>query len=102
MLVDLPEADSGKSVIYARVSSAEPKDDLNRQTARVVRFASEKGLSVRCVVIEVGSAKRTRLLQLLADPDVQTVLVEHRDRLMRLGFDYAEAALPCPGETALS
>jgi predicted site-specific integrase-resolvase len=29
----------------------------------------------------------------LADPSITAIVVEHRDRLMRFGFDYVEAAL---------
>lgn len=103
ILVDIPEPDSGKVVIYARVSSGDQKEDLDRQTARVVRFASEEKLPVHRVVTEVGSAltgKQPKLLQILADPDVQTILVEHKDRLMRFGFEYIEAALAAQGRQA--
>ena len=31
---------SGKTVVYARVSSADPKSDLNRQVARVTAWSS--------------------------------------------------------------
>jgi predicted site-specific integrase-resolvase len=31
-------------------------------------------------------------MRLLADPSVQTIVVEHRDRLMRFGCEYVEAA----------
>lgn len=36
---------------------------------------------------------RPKLLKLLADPRVKAIVVEHRDRLMRFGFEYVEAAL---------
>lgn len=36
---------------------------------------------------------RPKLLKLLADPRVKTIVVEHRDRLMRFGFECVEAAL---------
>ena len=32
-------------------------------------------------------------MRLLRDPKVQTVVVEHRDRLMRFGAEYVEATL---------
>jgi len=47
------------------------------------------------VVTEVGSAlngHRRKLLALLCDPDVTTVVVEHRDRFARFGAEYVEAA----------
>jgi predicted site-specific integrase-resolvase len=47
------------------------------------------------VVTEVGSAlnrRRRRLLALLGDPEVTTIVVEHRDRFARFGAEYVEAA----------
>ena len=52
------------------------------------------------VVKEVGSGlngSRRRLLKVLADRTVGTVIVEHRDRLCRFGFEYVEAALASRG-----
>ena len=51
-------------------------------------------------VSEVGSGvngRRPKLLQLLANPEIQTIVVEHRDRLMRFGAEYVEAALAAQG-----
>jgi len=46
----------GRTVIYARVSSADQKSNLDRQVARVVAWATEHGYSVDQVVTDVGSA----------------------------------------------
>ncbi len=86
----------GSSVIYARVSSSDQKPDLDRQVARVLAFAAEHRYSLERVVTEVGSAlngHRRKFLSLLSDPEAETILVEHRDRLCRLRAEYAEAAL---------
>ena len=40
-----------------------------------------------------GSGHRPKLMKLLADPAVAAIVVEHRDRLMRFGFEYVESAL---------
>ena len=53
---------------------------------------------------EVGSGlnrHRRKLLKLLADPKVSVVAVEHRDRLMRFGSEYVEAALAAQGRRLL-
>jgi len=47
---------SRRTVVYARVSSADQRTDLDRQVARVVSWATEHGYSVDQVVTEVGSA----------------------------------------------
>jgi putative resolvase len=88
------------TVVYARVSSADQRTDLDRQVARVVSWATEHGYSVDQVVTEVGSAlngHRRKFLSLLRDKEVDTILVEHRDRFCRFGAEYVEAALEAQG-----
>lgn len=36
-------------------------------------------------------------MRLLSDPEVTTIIVEHRNRLARFGFEYIEAALMAQG-----
>lgn len=87
---------SGTTVVYARVSSADQKADLDRQVARVTTWATCNGYSVDQVVTEVGSAlngKRKKFLGLLRDPAVTTIIVEHRDRFARFGAEYVAGAL---------
>jgi predicted site-specific integrase-resolvase len=36
-------------------------------------------------------------MKLLADQRITTIVVEHRDRLMRFGFEYLQAALAAQG-----
>jgi putative resolvase len=56
IIVDVPEREeSAAAVLYARVSSADQKTDLDRQVARLAAFAAEQGLRVAKVVAEVGS-----------------------------------------------
>jgi len=86
----------GGTVLYARVSSVDQKSDLDRQIARLSEFAASKQLRVVEVVKEVGSGlngHHRAMLRVLRDPAVSTIVVEHRDRLMRFGIDYVDAAL---------
>ncbi|RZU76214.1 putative site-specific integrase-resolvase [Micromonospora kangleipakensis] len=56
------------------------------------------------VVTEVGPAlngRRKRFLGLLRDPNVTTIVVEHRDRFARFGAEYVEAALAAQGRRLL-
>lgn len=95
---------AGGVALYARVSSSDQRGDLDRQVARLAVFAAEKSLRVEEVVKEVGSGMnghRRGLMHLLRSPDVTTVVVEHRDRLMRFGFEYVEAALAAQGRTVV-
>ena len=86
----------GRTVLYGRVSSSEQRGDLSRQLDRLRAFAAGMGLRDVEIVEEVGSGlngKRPRLLRLLGDDSVQRIIVEHRDRLARVGVEYIEAAL---------
>ena len=101
-LTAAPQA--GQVVVYARVSSADQKSDLDRQVARVTMWATSQQLSVSRVVTEVGSAlngHRKEFLALLRDPAVSTIVVEHRDRFARFGAEYVEAALAAQGRRLL-
>lgn len=102
-LVVAESAPSGAGVaLYARVSSADQKPDLDRQVARLTEWATGNKLNVAKVVSEVGSAlngARPKLKRMLADPDVSVIVVEHRDRLARFGVEYIEAALSAQGRT---
>jgi predicted site-specific integrase-resolvase len=97
-------ASAGSTVVYARVSSADQRPDLDRQVARVTVWATGQHLSVDRVVTEVGSAlkgHRRQFLALLRDQSVGTVVVEHRDRFARFGAEYVEAALAASGRRLL-
>jgi putative resolvase len=87
---------TGGVALYARVSSHDQRADLERQLGRLVAWAAEHDLAVTHTVAEVGSGmngSRPKLRRLLADATVSTIVVEHRDRLARLGSEYVEAAL---------
>lgn len=80
-----------KVVCYARVSSSQNKDNLERQADRIVKYANASGLSVSNVIKETGSGlndNRPKLTKLLTDIEVTHIIVEHKDRLTRFGFNY--------------
>ena len=102
--VIVPPDNDGRCVVYARVSSADQRDDLDRQVGRVVEWATQQGLRPDEVVKEVGSGlngNRRRLRRLVADHTVGTIVVEHRERLSRFGIEYVEAALEGRGARIL-
>ena len=58
-------------VLYARVSSSDQKQDLDRQLSRLVEYTTSHGLQVKGAIKEIGSGlngKRTKLLSILRDP----------------------------------
>lgn len=105
VLVDEPESTtSGSTVIYARVSSSDQKDSLDSQVGRILTWASSNGHTVSQVVKEVGSGLndgRKKWNKILSDPSIDTIIVEHRDRASRFGFDQLNSALSASGRTIL-
>jgi putative resolvase len=99
------DANTSRSVtggvgLYARVSSHDQKADLERQIARLAEWAAQAGHTVVRVESEIASGMdggRTKARRLLADPDVTTVVVEHKDRLGRMNVELVEAALSATG-----
>ncbi|MBU4173559.1 MAG: IS607 family transposase [Actinobacteria bacterium] len=90
--------------IYARVSSEDQKEDMGRQVSRLKDYAAASGLRVKVVACEIGSGlngHRKKLLELLGDPAVGTILVEHKDRLTRFGFEFLEAAMMSQGRSIM-
>ena len=74
-----PGACSGRTVVYARVSSHDQRADLDRQVARLAGWATGQGLTVAEVVREVGSGvngRRPKLRRILSDPSAMVIVVE--------------------------
>jgi len=86
--------------LYARVSSAEQKEDLARQMQRLKDYAASHGYQVSKMVSELASGlndKRPKLMKLLTDASVGMIVIEHRDRLTRFGFHYIEQLMQMQG-----
>ena len=80
-------------VTYARVSSSENKDNLERQSQRLIDFCNAQGLQTHFNIKEIGSGlndKRRKLESLLKNGKPTALVVEHKDRLCRFGFNYIE------------
>ena len=95
-----PEGDRLRTVLYARVSSADQRADLDRQKLRLLEYAQHHRIQVDEVIVEVGSGldgSRRELLGVLSKPGLGIVLVEHRDRLARFGFELVDALLRARG-----
>src|SRR5215472_13988804 len=86
--------------IYARVSSAENKGNLDSQAERLSAYCSARGYQVAKVVKEEGSGindARPKLLALLAEQSIGLIVVEHKDRLTRFGLRYLDTLLTNQG-----
>ena len=96
ILIHEPPTITNNTALYARVSSSDQKEDLDRQLQRLREYATVKGHHVIQEVSEIGSGlngPREKLIKLLENPSVSIILVEHRDRLARFGSEYIIAAL---------
>ena len=104
VIVHAEDSKTAGVALYARVSSVDQKADLDRQMARLTEFAVANRLPIVDAVKEVGSGMnghRRGLLRLLRDPKAQTIIVEHRDRLMRFGFEYVESTLAAQSRSVM-
>src|SRR5262249_30378967 len=91
---------------YAGVSSAENKSTLESQAERLTAYCAARGyqvakvVTVVTVVTVVGSRvndARANLLALLEEQSSGLIVVEHQDRLTRLGFRSLDTLLKTPG-----
>jgi putative resolvase len=91
---------TGRIALYARVSSADQKSDLERQVQRLRDYAAARGYQVAKEVTEIASGlndSRPKFLKLLADPTIGTIIVEHRDRSTRFGWNYITTLMRAQG-----
>ena len=83
-------------VAYCRVSSAAQKPDLANQRKVLEEFVVARGLANVEFVEEIGGGlnfKRKRFLALMDEigrREVKTLILAHRDRLTRFGFEWFE------------
>ncbi|MET8352278.1 MULTISPECIES: IS607 family transposase [unclassified Micromonospora] len=86
--------DDRKIVVYCRVSSAGQRADLACQVEAMEAFCLARGLAVDEWVREVGGGMnltRPKMLAVMADVKagrVATLVIAHKDRLARFGYDY--------------
>ena len=91
-----------KVAIYARVSSSENKENLEKQKQRLLDYSAAKGYTVVNVVTEVGSGlndSRPKLEKLITDKNIDIIIVEHKDRFARFGINYIEKLLEMQGRS---
>ncbi|QDA31639.1 IS607 family transposase [Thermococcus indicus] len=85
-----------KVVIYARVSSRDQKEDLERQVEYLKNYSSSKGYQVAKILTDISSGLNEnrkglkQLFKLIESGEVTKVVITHRDRITRFGFKYLE------------
>ncbi|MBQ7059004.1 MAG: IS607 family transposase [Firmicutes bacterium] len=90
------EDDNRKVVIYARVSTKNQKDDLRNQVSFLRVFCNARGIIVDECIEDYGSGlnynrkKWNDLLDEVMDNKVKTIIVTHKDRFVRFGYEWFE------------
>lgn len=83
--------DNRKIILYARVSTATQKDDLKSQSDYI-----SKAYPQCRVISETGSGmnfKRKKFIEIMeavARKEVKLIVIAHKDRLVRFGFEFIE------------
>jgi len=86
------EKDSRKTVAYARVSSHDQKEDLERQKQVLELYCARQGWTFE-VIADLGSGMNYRkkglklLLDSIIDGKVGRLVITHKDRLLRFGAE---------------
>ena len=93
----------GKTIIYTRVSSNGQKDDLINQVEFLKQYANAKGIIVDEIFEDIGSGlnyNRKKWNKLIEDCMlglVKTIIIAHKDRFIRFGYDWFERFLKANG-----
>lgn len=91
--------DKRKIVIYTRVSTSNQKDDLKNQVDFLRQYANAKGIIVDEVIEDYGSGlnynrkKWNKLIDECMENKVKTIIISHKDRFIRFGYDWFERFL---------
>ncbi len=86
----------GLTLVYSRVSGVAQKSDLTNQVHALETYCTQQAITVDEWMSDIGSGlnyKRkqfNRLMEMVELGQVRRVIIAHRDRLVRFGFDFFE------------
>lgn len=89
----IEESEDKKTVIYARVSSNDQKDDLARQTAKLKEYCVDNNMQDFEIIKDIGSGinykKRgiKKLIKEIVCGKIKKIIINYADRLLRFGND---------------
>ena len=95
-------ADNRKTIAYARVSSHDQKDDLERQKQVLELFCSKNGWTFD-IISDLGSGMNyhkkglKKLLNAILDDGIGRLVLTHKDRLLRFGAELVFAICEAKG-----
>ena len=90
------ENDIRDTVIYARVSTRNQKDDLQNQVEILKQFCNAKGMIVNQCIEDFGSGlnynrkKWNKLLDEVMENKIKTIVISNKDRFILFGYDWFE------------
>lgn len=93
----LKAAEKGQTIVYARVSGVAQKPDLAHQVKALEAYCQQQSIPVDEWIQDIGSGlnyKRkgfNRLMEMVELGQVRQIIIAHRDRLVRFGYEYFEA-----------
>ena len=88
-----------KTVIYTRVSTNTQKDDLFNQVKFLQDFTNAKGMIVDEIIEDIGSGlnynrkKWNKLIEEVMENKIDTIVITHKDRFIRFGYEWFEKFL---------
>lgn len=85
-----------KAILYSRVSNANRKDNLDRQSERLTNYTINNGYIIVDNIKEIGSGlndNRVKLNKILKQNNWNVLIVENKDILTRFGFNYIKTLL---------
>src|SRR5260370_24283985 len=89
--------EQGLTIVYSRVSGVAQKPDLVNQINALETYCKQQSIKVDEWMSDIGSGlnyKRkqfNRLMEMIELGQVRRLVIAHRDRLVRFGYDYFEA-----------
>ena len=81
----------GRTVVYTRVSNRNQKDDLENQIKFLREFANARGYIVDDFLSDIGSGlnyNRKEFNNILYATDIKRLIISHKDRFVRFGYDW--------------
>jgi putative resolvase len=93
--IEKPEPER-QNIVYCRVSSRGQLDDLQSQVKAMEMFCLGAGIPIDELIKEVGGGMNFRrkkflaLVERIEQGEVGRLVIAHKDRLVRFGFDFFE------------
>lgn len=81
------------TIIYSRVSSAEQKEDLKRQTEELEKYCAKEQITKTETIEDVGSGLNykkkglKKLIDKVVGGEIGRVIISYKDRLVRFGLE---------------